>query len=126
MATNLTAVLTVLLAARSFAVVGNPRATVPGAYESVVLLEFPDSLCTATLIWERVLLTAAHCLAWKDSPDFRARPELVNVWAGSDFKRSGEPGRADAARLLVRGVAAAETHPRWKETFDPDSVDLGL
>jgi hypothetical protein len=112
-------------AAAAWGVVGKPQATVPGAYDAVVMLEFPDTLCTATLISPRVLLTAAHCLNWRGSPDYRRRPKLISVWTGPDFKRSGRAD-PDAARLLSRGVLAAELNPWWKVDFSSGSADLAL
>ncbi len=89
-------------------------------WKGVLALLGDGTLCTAALIDEHVLLTAAHCVYEPSKGvNYLTRPELLLVRGGAEILGPGKNTYATGEEIVL--------HETWKgDIKDMDSVDLAL
>lgn len=89
-------------------------------WRGVLALLGGGTLCTATLVDEEVLLTAAHCVYEpQKGVNYLERPELLMVRGGANVIESGAVTYATGAQIVL--------HENWKgDIKDMEGVDLAL
>ena len=92
-----------------------------GALTVLVGGSYGGSFCTATLIDEEWLLTAAHCVL--GDSEFTPTPETTRFYVGDDARPTGSFGLPASGAL--HEVIEFHVHPDYADPPDPDH-DLAL